>query len=255
MTHKNAFRSRRSRVRSLSAFLLGAFWTLLFFAALNAVSYFFRSDGFGDLVGARPQNAEAIGLPKEIWREPPHSRSEHIDGGALLFNIGVWLTVSVPGGLLVMVAFGVRLTNAIIRLSIRKYRHSSQQPRRLQFSLRTLMLLTAVVAVVVAGARRSVPLRRALLGTIYLCGPWIIVTASWLSRRLVAGHRRVVVYGTITLLLAATILLGLTLPGIDDFVRVLLGVYVCWVPQCVFFGALALLLVRVGLFRRCGGRR
>ena len=215
-------------------FLSGVLWTVLFFAALNALSYFYRSDSLGDLFGARPGNDEAIGFPFEIWREAGFSRSDLPDSHAMYQNALVGLAASLPGGLLWLFLFNNRKTNSIIRLSIRKHRKKMSQQIRLQFSLRSLLLLTTVVAVVTAGAKGSEPLRRVLLGGIYLGGPWITVFASWQSRQLVAWHRRFVVYGTLSLLLSGTLALGLSLQDIGDLTRVFLGIFVFWVPQCVF---------------------
>jgi len=233
-------------------FLSGSLWTVLLFAAINALSYFYRSDFLGDLFGARPGNDEAIGFPFLIWSEAGFSRSALPDSQALVQNVLLGLAVSLPGGLLWLFLFNNRLTNSIIRLSIRKHYEKLSQQIRLQFSLRSLLLLTTVVAVVMAGAKGSVPLRRILLGVIYLGGPWIIVFVSWQSRRLVVWHRRFVVYGTLLLLLVGAFALGMSLTGIDDITRVFLGIFVFWVPQCVFGAIVPIALVRLGYCRRRG---
>ena len=51
-------------------FIRGFAAGFILFAALNALSWFFRSEGWSDLCGATLfAHTEAIGFPLELWRE------------------------------------------------------------------------------------------------------------------------------------------------------------------------------------------
>jgi len=66
----------------------------MFIAAANALSYFFRSGGIGDLIGPDQNVTEAMGFPFEIWKESRfNSASIYVDyamvGLNSLFGIGL----------------------------------------------------------------------------------------------------------------------------------------------------------------------
>ena len=217
------------------AFLL----VLLLCAAANALSYFVRSDGWGNLLGQTPQNSQAIGFPWLIWQE----------GGALgtynrLALIADLLAAFLTASLAWMVAGW--LTKRRLALPSDDSGHDPDEVcpgRALQFQIRTLLALVVIEAVVLGAIRTYGDARPALLATIYVFGPSLLLAVAWRLRDIVPAHRNLALVVTGLLFVPAAAILGESIEGIRDFTRGLLGLFVCWVPQCVF---LAVLLVAFG---------
>ncbi len=221
----------RRKAATSPAFLL----VLLIWAAANALSYFFRSDGWGNLLGQSPQNGVAIGVPWLVWREGgvigDYSRL------ALLGNVVVaLLSAAVAHGLVAWFAGRSNRAPALAAATM-----ATQPPgRALQFQLRTLLGLVVVEAVVLGGIRSYGDARPALLAAIYVLGPTVLLAVAWRLRDVIPAHRNLAITLVGLLFVPAAAALGESIEGIGDFTRGLLGLFVCWVPQCVF---LAVLLV------------
>ena len=212
------------------AFLL----VLLLWAAANALSYFARSDGWGNLLGQSPQNSQAIGFPWLIWQE----------GGTLGSYNRLALFGNVAAALLTAsIAWIVagRLTNPRLPAPSDDTGAKSQGPRprrALQFQIRTLLALVVIEAIVLGGIRMYGDGRPALLAAIYLVGPSLLLAVAWRLRDVIPAHRNLALVLLGTLFVPAAAALGESIEGIHDFTRGLLGLFVCWVPQCVLFSAL-----------------
>jgi len=219
----------RSNTAASRAFLL----VLLLWAAANALSYFFHSDGWGNLLGQSPQNGQAIGVPWVIWSEGGSFGANYYSRIALLGNATTAL-----------------LTAAMAHVLVARFlRHGRVDPsahegasletsepcpgRALQFQIRTLLALAVVEAIILGGVRSLGDARPALLAAIYLLGPSLMLAVAWRLRNVIPTHRNLVLFITGFLFVPAAAVLGESIEGIHDFTRGLLGLFVCWVPQCV----------------------
>ncbi|NLS94763.1 MAG: hypothetical protein GXX96_21625 [Planctomycetaceae bacterium] len=228
----------RSNRTAAQAFLL----VLLLWAAANAVSYFVRSDGWGNLLGQAPQNGEAIGVPWLIWSGGGAFGTSHNNWLALLGNTAVTLLSAVAA--YAAVARFTRRFPDVAKLPDEKADTHSRSPRRaLQFRLRTLLALVVVEAIVLGGIRSYGDARPALLAAIYLLGPSLLLAVAWRLRDVIPTHRNLALLLVGLLFVPAAAVLGESIEGIRDFTRGLLGLFVCWVPQCV------LLAVVISAFR------
>ncbi len=221
----------RSRTPASQVFLL----VFLLWAAANALSCFVRSDGWGDLLGQSPQNAQAIGFPWFIWSEDGSYGS--VNYFALLGSVA---TALLAAGM----AYGIvaALTaNDTVPASGREP-VATQPGRALQFQLRTLLALVVVEAVILGGIRMYGDARPALLAAIYLLGPSLLLAVAWRLRDVTPTHRNLALAIVGFLFVPAAAVLGESIDGIHDFTRGLLGLFVCWVPQCVLLVTLIMAL-------------
>ena len=85
-----------------SWFLRGFFAGALFCAALNALSYFFRSDGWGNLLGTTPQHREALGFPLQIWESGNSYGGYFADYRAVLLNAAFGAAIGTVCGLIAL---------------------------------------------------------------------------------------------------------------------------------------------------------
>ena len=217
-------------VRSTSAGSQAFLWVVVLWAAANAVSYFARSDGWGNLLGQSPQNRQAIGAPWLVWQEGgPLGAAGQL---ALVGNVAVGL-LSAAGASFLVVRFP-----ALRRILPSSFGEEESQGvagtgRALQFRIRTLLGLVVVEAVILGGIRSYGDARPALLAAIYLLGPSVLVAVAWRLRDVIPAHRNVAIALIGFLFVPAAAVLGESIDGIRDFTRGLLGLFVCWVPQCV----------------------
>ncbi|HIQ21024.1 MAG TPA: hypothetical protein EYH34_07300 [Planctomycetes bacterium] len=215
--------------RRLRPFIGGSLWAVSGWAALNAVSYFWWSGGWGNLLGTRPGSFEAIGFPWVVWRQgQPYGNPV-----ALAADAGLGLAVAWAGGWVAQ-----RLGRRCVASPVAQGQARDTTARRpLQFSLRGLLAATALVAGTLAALQTAAGAGPVLLGMIYLLGPAAIV-ALWFQLRHVTVHQRnVVVVATALVLVAAAAVLGQRIETIGDFTKGILGTYVFWTPQCVLVAA------------------
>jgi len=211
-------------------------------AGVNGLSFFFRSGGFGSLLGYEPLPTEAIGFPFEIWNEAKTYRGFIVDYRAMGMNT---LVALVPG-----IAFG--MIGVWLRDNFNQHLYKFEQQEanakqlNLQFSTKTLLVITAVSAIAIAALstwRES----RITLAAIYLLAPAALIALAMLPDS-IRWHWRamlliVVANATIGIAIASGISLGI------PFEKVMFGIFVCWVPQSVFAAFLITLWVCIQTFR------
>ena len=139
------------------------------------------------------------------------------------------MTVLVVGSLFVFltVLFSSRLNRLIRELSQRQNAHQAN----FQFSIRGLLWLTCLSALVLAVCRTVLTPSPRVLGSIYLLGPWILVSIALLPQKIAIEQRAWILTVSAALLIVAAIIVGGALPLPVPFEKVLLGIYICWTPQ------------------------
>lgn len=205
---------------------------VLFFAAANSLSYFVRTGGNLQSQGGR------IGFPWLVWQDNGRSGGQ-FDPDALLANVAVGLSASIMFGCLS--AALVRPRRAPRRGRFANSQTSSDasdvsgRPGRRppQFSLRGMLLLTTLVAVLLAlGQEADQGVKRRMLIPLYWLGPGLLVSTYCLTARLAPRMRSQSVSLVAALTVAATCILGAS-AGFRDFTQIALGFYIYWTPQCV----------------------
>ena len=223
----------------LRGFLVGA----LFCAALNALSYFFRSDGWGNLLGTTPQHREALGFPWQIWEHGNNYGGYFADYRAVAWDAAFGAAIGMVCGLIAL-----RRRERLNRLVEEFDRTPTTPPGNFQFSLRGLMLATALVALLAAIGRHDSAARPEVLGAIYLLGPWVLVMIAFLPRRIPWQQRVMILIPAAVVMILAAVATGAGLNRSLEFDKVLLGIFICWTPQSAFV-AIAVSLAIV-LFHR-----
>lgn len=214
----------------------------LVMAAINAVSFFFRSGGFGSLLGF-PLPTEAIGFPLEIWNDAKSYRGFIVDYRAMGINLLVALLPGILFGII-----GVRFRDSFNRHLIEfEHKEASSKRPSFQFSTKTLLILTTVAAVAVAALstwRES----RITLVAIYLWGPVILITLAMMPDRIRWYWRALLLIIVAKAMIGIAIFSAMSL-GIP-FDKVMFGIFVSWVPQSVFAALLITLWLIVRSFRK-----
>lgn len=205
-------------------FLVG----VLVCGALNALSYFFRSDGWGNLLGVTPQNDEALGFPVKVWEAGNTYGGLFVDYPALLVCAVCAAAVGTACGLLT-VACRRQLDRLVAQLEARMAR---DEPRvQFQFSVRGLLLATTAVALAAAVGGRALAARAEALGAIYALGPWLLVALALLPRRIPWQQRVVLIIPLTAALILVAVVVGASLRPPREFDQVLMGIFICWTPQ------------------------
>ncbi|MBC8870655.1 MAG: hypothetical protein H8E44_14630 [Planctomycetes bacterium] len=229
-------------------FVRGFLVGILITASLTAISYFFRSDRGGNLVGTTPNNREALGFPVELWESGNTYGGYFVDYLALLIDAAFAAVVGAACGLFTL-RHRVRLTRMVEELE-----QATARPvqRSLQFSMRGLLLATGLAALVAAGVRYALEGRAEVLGMIYLLGPWLLVLIAFLPLGLSWQQRVYILIPMALLLMAAAAVIGMSLRPKIEFDKVLLGIFICWTPQSVLA---AIGLTAFLIFRRAASER
>ncbi|MGB7345814.1 MAG: hypothetical protein WBD20_16480 [Pirellulaceae bacterium] len=217
-------------------FLRGVAASVVFMAAVNAASYFFRSTKWHSLQGQRSDQDESIGFPWKMWEGGNDYGGLYVDYVSLALNVVVALAIGTVVG--VVIASQTRKLNKLF--SFTEFESCENQPHRIQFSLIGLMVATGIVAVVAMLATQFAARRETLLA-IYLFGPLVLVALAMLPRKLTWQTRVWLIIPTTLSLIAAAIGVGMNLR--IEFDRVLLAIFLCWTPQ----SALAALLLTAWL--------
>ena len=203
--------------------LRGIMVGVLLIGSANALSFFFRSQGWGSLLGNRDPQDEAIGFPLTIWEESTGYSSHALRVVPFLVDISTALLV---GALIGFVAISQRAT---LNRIMQRFRSGSAAHRvRLQFSLRGL-LLTTVLAALTAALVRSFTPRVEVLAAIYALGPVALVAIAFAPRRLSWQQRVAILTPTAVMLIVAAIVLGSVLE--IEFDKVMMAIFICWTPQ------------------------
>lgn len=218
-------------------FARGAAGGFIFYAALNALSWFFRSTGWSDLCGATlNEHTEAIGFPFEIWREGTGHQ------GLVLAALGIHLLI----GLAVSIVAGFVAVSLSSRIeSIMPEEPTSKTVFRMTFSVRGLLIVTSLIAIAL-GFIQSLGTSPWLLGLIYFAGPLTLILIAMGPVGIPWEQRSAILVLTAIFMLVGAVIVGGRL-GME-FDRVLLGVFICWVPQSAFAAIL------IGGFALCKSR-
>ena len=227
-------------------FVRGVAVGVLFMAAVNTLSYFFRSDHFGTIL--RPQDkvktGEAIGFPWQMWEAGNTYGGFYVDYPMLGLNVLVAILAAMIVGL-----FTARRTNSLNDIVAALSTNSAPESKRpAQFSLRGLLISTTVIAVATMLAKNYAANPKTLLA-IYLLGPIGLVALAMSPRRLSWQTRVAIVIPATLCLIAVAITVGHSLD--IEFDRVLLAIVLCWVPQT----ALAAILLTGFLLHRLSRSR
>ena len=213
---------------SLHWFGRGMVGGLMLVAAANAASYFFRSQGFSQIFGSPDgSDYEAVGFPFEIWQAGNSYGGWMIDYSVLPWNLLTGLIVGTICGL-VGVAGKSRFNQWVAEFE------SSEESRRqvrLQFSVKGLLILTTIIALLFAATTTwgSSP---QLLGAIYLLGPLCLILIAMAPDQIPWEARAVILVIVAVAMIGIAITTGSKL-GLT-FDQVMFGIFVCWTPQSVF---------------------
>ncbi len=226
-----------------SWFVRGFMVGVLITGALNAASYFSRSDRGGNLVGTAPGHREALGFPCELWESGNTYGGFYIDFWGLLVNALFLVAVSAVCGLIVF-RFRDRLTRLVLEFEEEVFARETRTRGKIQVSLRGLLVMTGLAAMVAAGTRYALAGRPEVLGCIYLFGPWVLVLIAFLPLDISWQHRVAILVPATVFLMLASVVVGWSLKPSMEFDKTLLGIFVCWTPQTVLA---AIILMTIGL--------
>ena len=213
-------------------------------AAANAASFFFRSRGFGNLFGIPPEGSafEAVGFPFEIWQAGNSYGGWMIDYSMLPWNLLTGLLVGAVCGF-VGIAGKSKFNQWVAEFESRE---QSRRQLRVQFSVKSLLILTTIVSCLFAAttAWGSSP---QLLAAIYFLGPLCLVMIAmapdqipWEARVVILV---IVAVAMIGIAIATGTKLGLT------FDQVMFGIFVSWTPQSAFAAFLIVVVLVVQVWR------
>ncbi len=199
---------------------------LLIFAAINALSYFGRSQG-ASLLGAA-DGFDRIGFPWLVWEAGGFVGRESMDYTALSKDIAAGIALSFLAAF-ALATFG----SAAPRAASETMQAAARPSKRLQFSMRDLFGITTAAAVVLAMARvLGEDLKFWLLQLDFWFGPAMILGIAYQTRAIAENQRTIIVAITTLFLASAAVALGVSY-GFRDFTNALLGLFVFWTPQCV----------------------
>jgi len=218
-------------IQKVEMFLAGFLWTALAFASLNAISYFVRSEGWGNLLGDHPGNDEAIGFPMLIW----HQGGSFFSYNAMIGDILFAASVGTLAGVVVLLGSKFWLSGANILTDDQAVKLDF----RFQFSLRGLLLFTAVISVV-AGITANIPgfnnsVAVLVLFIIYLVGPAIVLLLWQFLPMTPPLVRSLLVLFVMSVLAGIAMFCATLIEGLHDFARAMLGLFIYWTPQCFVF--------------------
>ncbi len=221
--------------------LRGLMVGVLVIGSANAVSFFFRSRGWGSLLGNRELGDEAIGFPMMVWDEGAGYGSHPLKVFPAVIDIATALLLGLAIGL---VAIWQRRT--LNQIMDRFRSESAGADVRLQFSLRGL-LITTVLAALAAAAVRSFTPRVEVLAAIYALGPAALIVLAYLPRRLSWEQRVAILTPAAVILIAIAIALG----GVTEveFDKVMMGIFICWTPQAAIGAVLLTTFLLVNEYR------
>lgn len=202
---------------------------LMIAAAVNALSYFWLSDGILNLIGASQMQEEAIGFPMEVWRRGA-------DYGRMVVNFTAFFTNCTVGLVfaLIVAAFTGAQWEALNDRVLDSLRQEAQRNRTesksFQFSIKSMLIATSVLALFLAAAMNVRPDPK-VLAVIFFAGPWLMVGLSMLPPNIKWQHRVVMMTVMAIVMMGVAIIVGGQLGKLFD--EALLGVFICWTPQAV----------------------
>ncbi len=217
---------------------------LLLIGAANSASYFFRTGGIQPLLSKSASSPSgAIGFPWEIWREGQTYGGWMIDYATLPWNLMAGIGLGFVFGICGIIGRS-RFNTWVAEF---ERREDQFEPARVQFSVRGLLLLTTIVALIFA-ATTSWGSSTQLLGAIYFLGPLCLILIAMFPNRIRWQARVVILVAVAIALIATAVATGLRLGLTAD--DVLLGIFVSWTPQSAFVAFLITLFLIFQLWRR-----
>ncbi len=207
----------------------------------NAMSFFFRSQGWGSLLGSSEPGDEAIGFPLTIWEEQNGYGSHALKMVPFLIDISVALLLGVVIGLL-----AVSQKQTLNQIMNRFRGKANGQQIQLQFSLRGLLITTVLAALAAAAARSFTP-RIEVLAAIYALGPIALVALAFIPRRISWQQRVAILAPSAVILVVVAIVLGHSLGVEID--KVMMGIFICWTPQSAVAAIVITMLLIVKEYR------
>ena len=221
--------------------LRGIMLGVLLIGSANALSFFFRSRGWGSLLGSREPADESIGFPLTVWEESGGYGSHALKTVPFLIDISAALLLGAAIGLI-----AISQKNTLNRIMDRLRSHAQGHQVRLQFSLRGLMITTVLAALAAAAARSLTP-RVEVLAAIYALGPIGLVALAFIPRRLTWQQRVAILTPASVALIAVAIVIG-NLLGIE-LDKVMMGIFICWTPQSAIAAIALTCLILVREYR------
>ena len=205
-------------------FLRGTAVGMLLMAAVNALSYFFRSADWSSLVQPNLHSEESIGFPFVVWEAGNTYSGMFADYPSLGLNV---LFAAAVGSVLGW--YTMRKTEFLNGLLTQMENEAKdREPQPIQFSLRGLMIATTVIAVA-AMLARNFAARPETPIAIYVFGPLLLVVVAMLPRNLSWEKRVALIIPATLLLIAVAIAVGTVMNM--EFDKVLMGVFLSWTPQ------------------------
>lgn len=219
-------------------------FTALVFAALNSLSYFFRSEDWGYWLSAPgSRHDEAIGFPFQIWSSSSVYPGLPLDARGVTLNALIVSVVAIIAGL-VSVASAKFLNQFLLAMAENE---KQEQAAKLQFSLKGMLIVTVIAGVVATLIRQSFGPRPELLLAVYFLGPTFLIVLAMIPRNLNWQSRIVLLIPSTILMIYYAIHIGGKL-GLE-LDRIMLGICIVWVPQTVI-AAVALMLFHFWQFKR-----
>lgn len=202
-------------------------------ASLNAASYFLWSEYGGNLLGTRPDRAEAIGWPFVFWEKRNRFGRGQFAADRFRGNLVVSALVGGLCGLLL-----VAQRKWLNRIVADFFVGQGPPPGRINVSLRGLLLNTFLAAVGAGVLRLALRGQAIALGAVYAAGPWVLIGIVFLPRG-VSWQKRVALLIPLTvLMILSAFWIASSLSPSPVFERVLFGIFVCWTPQTTFAAVL-----------------
>lgn len=226
-------RKRTPGTTSVHWFFRGMLGGVLLLTAINAGSYFFRTQSVADLIDENQNVTESLGFPTRVWLETSSSNSGQ--AGFDLTAAGVNLLFGIMLGS-VFGAIGIRYRHGLNRkLAEFEKKNSNTQSKGYQFSIIGLLLLTTLVAVLTATVINYLETPQLLLA-IYFAGPAILLGLAMIPKGMHWRSRVVILAIAEVGLIGLALWYGQTL-GVP-LERVMLGIFVGWTSQSGVFAFL-----------------
>lgn len=202
---------------------------LMIAAAVNALSYFWLSDGVSNMIGASKIQEEAIGFPLEVWRKGNAYGRMVVNFTAFFINCAVGVGFGVIGAV-VACAKWESLNQVVLQSLKQETDRKRGGSGSFQFSIKSMLITTSIIALFLAAAM-NVKADPVVLLVIYFAGPSLMVVLSMLPPSIKWQHRVVMMTVMAIVMMGVAIAVGEQLE--KPFDEVLLGVFVSWTPQSV----------------------
>ena len=184
---------------------------------------------------------QALGFPFEIWRfGNVYKNGALINNPAIATNavLAIALGVCLGIGLASFSNWLNRFADFMIELESKNVK-----PITWQFSTGGLLSFTSIVAASFALARSAMGATPELLAGIYMLGPLSLVLMAMVPRGL-SWQQRVILLAPSTVMLIGFAMVTGVRQGLP-FEHVMMGIFVCWVPQTVCAAAILILWLAV----------